>query len=159
MSRLWDVAEALLNEVWAAFEHTDRPPAITYVADGAVTQDFGLEDALIVGLDRVRAGTSGAANAGMVTAATGASAELSIYVVRPAPMPDDAGDGPTPQEMSAAAQLMFDDAWLVLSAVMQGAVSPTSALGVCADLAVIDGTPLGPTGGVEGFRLRLAVTL
>lgn len=159
MARLWDVATTLLSTVAAAFDGTDRPPSLAYIADGQVTLDFGAEDALIVGFDRMHSNITGSpVDGGRIDAATIVSAEFSIYVIRTAPMPDDQGNGPTTDEMHTAAQIMLDDALLVATTVLTGFANGTF-LGTCGDASFLDSTPVGPQGGVEGTRFRIAVTL
>mgnify|MGYP001792728183 CR=1 FL=1 len=159
MARLWDVATTLLSTVAAAFDGTDRPPSVAYVADGQITLDFGAEDALVVTFDRLRPGLAGVGAAGgHIDHATILTGEFSIYVLRWAPVPDDQGNGPTTAEMHVAARIMLDDTLLVATTVLTGFANGTF-LGTCGDASFLDSTPVGPQGGFEGSRFRIAATL
>lgn len=160
MGRLAAVCDELLAAVAEAFEATPRPPEIRYVADGQPALDFGSEDALIVSWDRLRPGLGLAAPVDLAPfqAAAQISAEVSVWVLRAAPVPDDSGSAPTPEELTEAAHLMLDDAELVLGTVVGGLAAGT-LFGTCAVAAFIDTVAFGPQGGVEGSRLRLAIGL
>lgn len=166
MSRIWDVAEALLDAVSDAFATSADPPTYRWIADGSIpTLDFGLEDSLVVMWDGIRTGLAaeGLAGGEASAAARGLdqgstlSATYSIYVWRPAPMPDDAGNGPSIDEIMDAARRQQDDAFLVAQTLVAGFGDGT-ILGSCGDANLLDQSPFGD-GGVEGSRLRIAVGL
>jgi len=158
VARLWDVATALLNATTAAFATSAAPPAVSYVADGAITLDFGAEDAIVVTWDRLRPSLALAGASDRIVSGYATTGEFSLYVLRIAPGVDDAGNPPATAALAAAAQVMLDDAWLAVSTIIAGLDAGT-LLGPCGDAVVLDQSPVGPEGGVEGSRLRLAVSL
>lgn len=158
-SRLHDLARHILDAVVRAFVFTDDPPAVSYIADGAITFDFGSESAIVLAWDGTVPGVpGGTAAGGYITDGYFLSANFSVYVLRRAPMPDDVGNPPTFEEMADAAAVMFADATLAMNAVVD-AFAAAQIDGICGRGAILRQIPIGPDGGVEGSRLYLAVQL
>ncbi len=158
MSRIWDTAAELLAAAEAAFASSADPPEIAYVADGSITMEIGPEretgpfSALVVTWDGVRPG-----DANPIADGYGPLGLFSIYVLRLAPVGDNAG-AVAFVDINAAARVICEDAWTVLSAVVDG-YSSGELGGICGSASVVAQTPVGPEGGVEGSRLQLAILL
>lgn len=166
MANLWDTAGILLAAVSQAFDRTDDPPAFRWIADGTTpVMDFGVEDSLVVMWDSVRTGlsTEGLATGGASASARGLdqasvmTGTFSVYVWRPAPAPLDSGDAPTMENITEAAERQLRDAHLVFRTLLAGFGDGT-LMGDCADATILDQVPISE-GGVEGSRLRIAVSL
>ncbi len=153
MARLHVVAVALLQAVSAAFERTPEPPEHQWVADGAnPILDFGLESSLVVMWDGSRLEVdTGIDEASVILG------NFSVYVWRPAPAWDPPLT-PSTEAISEAARLQQDDAYVVFRSVLSG-FADGSLLGHCGSGNILDQVPFGGDGGVEGSRLRVAVTL
>lgn len=167
MARLNDVAVALLAAVSAAFSRTPDPPEFQWIADGTnPVLDFGLESGLVVMWDGVRMGSAeqGLASGGASAEARGIdqasqmTGSYSIYVWRPAPVLDNSGNAPSIEDIQAAARQQQDDAYLVFRSILAG-FAEGELLGTCGDANILDQVPFAGEGGVEGSRLRVAVTL
>lgn len=167
MARLNDVADALLAAVSAAFARTPDPPAFQWIADGTnPILDFGLESSLVVMWDGNRMGSAsqGLASGGASAEARGIDASsimsgaFSVYVWRPIPVMDDSGNAPSIEEIQGAARQQQDDAYLVFHTILRG-FAEGELLGSCGEANIIDQVPFAGDGGVEGSRLRVAVTL
>lgn len=161
MSRLAGMCDELLSTLVHAFAATPNPQAVSYVADGQPALDFGSEDALIVSFDRLRPGSPSVTSTippGPFQAAGQVTAELSVWALRAAPTVDEAGNAPRPEDLTAAAHLLLDDAELVMQTVV-GALAAGTLFGTCTAAAFTESLAFGPQGGVEGSRMRLAVAI
>lgn len=166
MADLWDTAVVLLAAVSQAFDRTDDSPPYRWVADGTTpVMDFGVEDSLVVMWDGLRTGLaaeglasgSASAEARGIDSASVMSGLFSVYIWRPAPMPTDNADAPTIEQISEAARRQLRDAYLIFRTLLAG-FADGSILGDCADGNIMDQVPLSE-GGIEGSRLRIAVSL
>jgi hypothetical protein len=158
-SRLGAIADLLLQAVVEAFAVRETPPAVAYVADGNLTFDFGNESAIVVVWDGITPGLPGGGGvSSFIQDGYMLTANFSIYVLQPAPQPDDAGNPPQPDEMYEAAAALLADAYVALEAVVNGFAAAQLG-GLCTQAAIIRQVPVGPDGGVEGSRLYVGVQL
>lgn len=133
-----------------------KPPKRQFIADGsAVPEDW--DEILAVGTSQARLGFPGVPDIHLITAATGTVADLSAWVYRSSPLPDEQGSPPSPASMLASARVIYADMWTVLQTILVGSddeslFGPTKA-------SVPQIRSIGPGGGIVGFECQVQVEL
>jgi len=155
---LFDVAEAILDAVLAAYEATDlEPPPRQFIAHG--TPPFDCDGILAVSIPRLFAGLPNANDTSPIQCATNRSAEFQVWVGKCVPTVDEAAGTvilPSAEEMTESARDLAAHAWLISSAIIRSANAGTL---VEEGTAVVLGdlVPVSPRGGIGAYVQALRV--
>lgn len=153
-----DVAQALLDCVCADLADGECGcPCWAFIANGAVAWDHCCDDGqLWVSVDRVYPyGIFPSAPTSRIACAQPIAVDYTIGILRCAPVSDDQGNPPTPEQLTASGIQVTNDMYTIMNSVI-----------CCLDnmgqrrLFTIAGTrPLGPSGGCVGSALTVTVAV
>lgn len=154
LGRLFEIAEHLLGMVGDAADDLDHPlPARRQVGEGALAWDCDMVSVNLVSIFR---GQPGGELLGPLRASDTWTAEIGVWIIRCATMPNDQGDLPSAEQVTASAGPLLRDAVLLSAGIMPGLMELSKA---CTAIAVRRVFPQGPEGGLAGHLLGLEVTL
>lgn len=153
-----DLAEALLASAVAGLAPSrtgHKAPGVTYVAHGAPAWDGCDQLAVWVGPITLR-GVAGVAagRSGVPTALPVAA--FTIDLARCVHEPDARGNGPTAAALASDAALLNRDAWCLHTGVSRDL---GDVFGGCRVIEPGEMIPLGPEGGLAGWRWPIVVSL
>lgn len=151
--RVWATASTALDVVTAALV---SPPARQYVAIGVPALDC---EQVAVSIDRIigHQGNPSTEDTNPVRCLTMRAVELSIWVVRCAPVVLDDGSPPTVAALNASAQEMAGDPPTILQALLDAFRDGT--LGSSWGVVFLDARAITPQGGLAGWQQRVRYDL
>lgn len=158
LDRLGKLTEALLDCACEALSQTRCGcPDCRFVAAGTVAWDRCCDGGqLWVGVERLftyeRFPTPIATP---TNCSAQLAADLTVTVLRCAPVPDENGNAPSPAVLSAAALGIYED----MEAVMRGVLCCLHPGRKCRPFVITGHRPLGPMGGCTGSEMRLTVAV
>lgn len=168
-STLYDLASAVLDAIegYYAAEGVDLPGR-TYVSDGRPAHDLGDDEACAGEQVTVQVTRTLPVQGNVIAELASpfelgpqmAAAEVSIEVVRCAPVVEATGDSitvPSPEEIETSAQRVLSDAEMVPNALLWA--WGREELPGCSGVAWMGWTSFGPDGGAVGGVTLLRISL
>lgn len=155
---LFDVADAILAAVLAAYDLSDlEPPERQFIAHG--TPPFDCEGILAVSVPRLSTGLPQGVDATPIQCATNRSGEFQVWIAKCVPTIDEAAGNvifPSTDELTDSAKDLMAHGWLISSAIIQAALAETL---VEEGTSVVLGDLLSvtPRGGIGAFMQSLRV--
>jgi hypothetical protein len=152
--RLYGIARAMLDCVAGALT---APPERRYVSDGPLVA-WDCEQ-LVAAVERTIS-TSGNAAVEVQDPSLAfvmRSATVGLWLVRCCPTMDDDGTAPTAEAVDASAQVVLRDPTVMVRALWSAQQAGT--IGGCRSMAFLGWQAVGPSGGLTGGVLRMAVDL
>jgi hypothetical protein len=154
LGRLFEIADYLLGAVAdAADEHSHPLPDRRQVGEGTLAWDCPMVSVNLVSIFR---GQPGGELQAPLRASDTWTAELGVWIIRCATMPNDQGDLPSAEAVTASAGPLLRDAVLLSAGIMPALFELSRT---CTAVAVRRVFPQGPEGGLAGHLLGLEVTL
>lgn len=151
--RVWQTASTALDVVTAALV---SPPTRQYVAIGTPALDC---EQVVVSIDRVHGhqGPVSTEDTAALRCLVMRAVELSIWVLRCAPVLADDGTPPSVDALNASSQEIAADPATILQALLDAYKDGT--LGSSWGVAFLDARALTPQGGLAGWQQRVRYDL
>lgn len=152
---LYDIAQEILDAVVAGFTDAGVDlPTRRFVSNGAIADDC---EQLAVRVLRIYQGLpeEETAQPDRMAGAGLRSIDIGVRLTRDCvPLPDDAQDVPSAEEIDANGRVLLIDGWL-LRKVVVAAKKAGEILSACEDAFVGPCVSFGPQGGVGGWELGI----
>lgn len=152
-TELRDFADLLLETVEARFTTAGVVlPERRFTHTGEIAFDC---PQLVVSFIRIFNGQPGAEIAGSIPCAMFRSAEFQVLLTRCVPIFDEAGEPPTPEELSSAANEIAVDAYVLFNGLVEA--YREGVFSACGNLAIGSVEAVGPDGGAGGVVCTVTV--